>query len=272
MVKASPLGALYLTDCTVEVELLENRFNSIISKRGLATCSLRKPKRRDNRVKPFFMADNKYYEKTFQTPNEFADVHLRDYTGAETKVMVILTRKTYGWFKDADDVANSQMMEFTGLSRQAIKEAVESLIARGHTDLLNSGGGRQMNRYARPYIERDENLPGKLVTRSEITPQGVDNLTEKAIGGVTNLPHKTPLKPTTQNPAVVAALTSLDGKPLMQILKSKKPIQPHLPFLDLQGWDSRGATFVYRGKADALAIQSVIAEQGVPCKVFKGIV
>jgi len=59
MTKESSPGSLYLTDHTVKVELLENRFNSKISKRGLTSCGCEASKRRDSRVEPFFMAKYK---------------------------------------------------------------------------------------------------------------------------------------------------------------------------------------------------------------------
>ncbi|MCS7002357.1 MAG: replication protein [Dehalococcoidia bacterium] len=78
-----------------------------------------------------------------QVPDEFFDVCLHALSGAETKVMCYLFRRTFGWKKDADAVSLSQItdgivrrdgarLDFgAGVSRETAINALKGLEAKG---------------------------------------------------------------------------------------------------------------------------------------------
>ena len=75
-------------------------------------------------------------------PNELFDKIIREITGNELKILMIIFRKTYGWvdrkdekgnsiYKTEDEISQSQLMEMTSLSRNAVKNNLNSLIEKG---------------------------------------------------------------------------------------------------------------------------------------------
>ncbi|MCC6457222.1 MAG: replication protein [Caldilineaceae bacterium] len=88
----------------------------------------------------------------FQVPNEVVDEGwLKELGGAEIKVLIYITRKTFGFNKiSGDRIALSQIIENTGLSRQATVRAIQILetvrlirVVRGTSE----DGVRKMNFY-----------------------------------------------------------------------------------------------------------------------------
>lgn len=88
----------------------------------------------------------------FQVPNEVVDEGwLRELGGAEIKVLLFITRKTFGFNKiGGDRIPLSQIIEGTGLSRQATVSAIQVLencqlirVVRGTSE----DGVRKMNFY-----------------------------------------------------------------------------------------------------------------------------
>src|SRR5690606_13421064 len=95
----------------------------------------------------------------FQVPNEVVDEGwLKELGGAEIKVLIFITRKTFGFNKiGGDRIPLSQIIKGTGLSRQATVSAIQVLenchlirVVRGTTQ----DGVRRMNFY-------------QLITRSD---------------------------------------------------------------------------------------------------------
>lgn len=95
----------------------------------------------------------------FQVPNEVVDEGwLRELGGAEVKVLLYITRKTFGFNKiGGDRIPLSQIIEGTGLSRQSAVSAIQVLencrlirVVRGKSE----DGVRKMNFY-------------RLITRSD---------------------------------------------------------------------------------------------------------
>jgi phage replication O-like protein O len=62
-----------------------------------------------------------------QIPNALIDEWLPQLTAAETKVVLVIMRKTFGWHKIRDRISLSQLEKFTGFLRQAVLKAVKSL-------------------------------------------------------------------------------------------------------------------------------------------------
>jgi len=56
---------------------------------------------------------------------------MKDMSGSELKVIMVICRKTFGWHKERDKISITQMMELTGLSNRAAIDAIKKLMARG---------------------------------------------------------------------------------------------------------------------------------------------
>lgn len=65
-------------------------------------------------------------------PDVLLDRQLPELGHAELKVLLVIMRKTYGWQKDADRISLSQLAELTGLSRQSVSTATQTLEERGY--------------------------------------------------------------------------------------------------------------------------------------------
>ena len=74
-----------------------------------------------------------------QTPNLFLDEHLPEMGCAETKVVLAVIRKTFGWHKDKDRLSISQLMEMTGLSNRAVIDGTRAAMERGVIDREQDG-------------------------------------------------------------------------------------------------------------------------------------
>jgi hypothetical protein len=88
----------------------------------------------------------------FQVPNEVVDEGwLKELGGAEIKVLIFITRKTFGFNKiGGDRIPLSQIIDGTGLSRQTAVSAIQVLensrlirVVRGKSE----DGVRKMNFY-----------------------------------------------------------------------------------------------------------------------------
>jgi len=67
----------------------------------------------------------------YQAPNVFVDDYLKNLTGAETKLMVVITRRTRGWIsigKVWDESSLSDFSRITGLGKTQIRESIKSLL------------------------------------------------------------------------------------------------------------------------------------------------
>ncbi|HNA77816.1 MAG TPA: replication protein [Turneriella sp.] len=65
------------------------------------------------------------------TPNEIYDSLMAKMPGDKLKVVLAVVRKTYGWHKDTDRIANCQFEELTGLPKRNIQKFKAELIAEG---------------------------------------------------------------------------------------------------------------------------------------------
>lgn len=77
-------------------------------------------------------APSKIIPNTFQTPNLLTDDGLLALlTGPETKCYLVVIRKTFGWRKDRDRIAKSQLVACTGLGESAVDDAMHGLLKFG---------------------------------------------------------------------------------------------------------------------------------------------
>jgi len=76
------------------------------------------------------------YQKTTHVPNIIFDVHLPKLTFSELKILLYITRQTYGWKlkngkrKHRDRITYGQFVTKTGISRRTISETIQSLITK----------------------------------------------------------------------------------------------------------------------------------------------
>lgn len=68
---------------------------------------------------------------TFQTPNMLTDEAMRLLSGNEVKCYLVIVRKTFGWGKDSDRIARSQIMDITGLGETAVDASMSALVKFG---------------------------------------------------------------------------------------------------------------------------------------------
>ena len=78
------------------------------------------------------------YQETFPTPNSVVDKYLRELTGSEAKLLLVVIRQTYGWVdtkiggrKMRDRISHGQFIKKAGLSRRAVSSGVEGCLRKG---------------------------------------------------------------------------------------------------------------------------------------------
>lgn len=67
-----------------------------------------------------------------QIPNIILDEWIRKLTGSQSKVVIEIARKTFGWHKPEDRISRSQLMEITGMTKNTVSAACEFLIENGY--------------------------------------------------------------------------------------------------------------------------------------------
>lgn len=76
------------------------------------------------------------YKATTMIPNSILDTYLRELSGAELKILLIITRQTLGWVdskghrKLRDWITQKLFVKKTGLSRKTVAMAIQSLIKK----------------------------------------------------------------------------------------------------------------------------------------------
>lgn len=95
-------------------------------------------------------------------------------TAREFQVVAAVIRKTYGWGKDSDRIAASQLAELTGIRRQECSMLLCRLIERNI--ISRQGGSRgpiQVNLNSAEWTEREkaskDNISGRVTTDSELS-------------------------------------------------------------------------------------------------------
>jgi Bacteriophage replication protein O len=78
---------------------------------------------------------------SFQVPNLLVDRLLPFLSGPQTKVVLLVCRKTFGWSKRVDLISLGQFEQQAGLSRSSVYEALETFVRAGL--LLKTSRGRQ---------------------------------------------------------------------------------------------------------------------------------
>lgn len=106
-----------------------------------------------------------------QIPNIFFDQYLKDLGHAETKVILAIYRKTFGWHKEREEISLSQIHEITGLKREHIIKASKSLEEKNMIKKVVSGkNGDKKTTYFLVFLE-DQNISTSPAKGPELVPQ-----------------------------------------------------------------------------------------------------
>lgn len=88
-----------------------------------------------------------FIPNTTPTPNWLYNGEMRKMNETELKVVLLVTRKTLGWFdpmtndrKVQDNISQKQFMEFTGKSNRAIATAIQDCVEHGWIIARDQGG------------------------------------------------------------------------------------------------------------------------------------
>ncbi len=74
-----------------------------------------------------------------QTPNAIFDELMADMGNAELRVVLAISRKTFGWHKERDVISLSQLEKMTGLARDSVVSGIQRAIERGVVRRTKSG-------------------------------------------------------------------------------------------------------------------------------------
>ncbi len=103
----------------------------------------------------------------FSLPNEVTDVHLRELSSSEVRVILVLFRETRGWQRDAANISISDICEKAGLGKSSVSEACSSLQSKGlirKTRQTATDGAYSATRYEVDFEDEIEaELEGGLV-------------------------------------------------------------------------------------------------------------
>ena len=121
-----------------------------------------------------------------QYPNVIIDKHMRDMTGAEMKVISLIVRQTMGWHKDKDRLSNGQITDRTGLSLNAVKEAVRALVEKDLIIMIRTGKGKSIKTYYELNVSDDNGSENDLLNE----PNGSENDLLNEPNGSENDPTK----------------------------------------------------------------------------------
>lgn len=69
------------------------------------------------------------HPNTFQMPNAYVDLALPHLTGTETKILLYIARKTFGWNKHEERIPSRLIVEEAGVGRSQTFEALAHLDA-----------------------------------------------------------------------------------------------------------------------------------------------
>jgi hypothetical protein len=90
------------------------------------------------------MSSELFVPNSFQTPNVIVDRLLSHMSGPQTKILLLVCRKTFGWGKRVDRISFTQFEAEAGVSRSSVYELLE-IFTRSGLLLKTSTGTRQTN-------------------------------------------------------------------------------------------------------------------------------
>jgi len=113
-------------------------------------------------------------------PNSIFDEKLEFLTGGETKILLVIYRKTVGFGKKSDKISYSQLMEKTGLVRSTVSKTIKGLLKK---KLLRVDRTGSINRYTyclpKDKISDSSNIELELVQKSNSESVRKSNVQKK---------------------------------------------------------------------------------------------
>lgn len=100
-----------------------------------------------------------------QVPNDLFDDLLRELTGSELRIVLIILRKTRGWHKETDKISYSQIQQLTGLSRASVSKGISSLAERRLIAIDKAGNTHS---YKINYYTGLKNKPVQKINQSSL--------------------------------------------------------------------------------------------------------
>ncbi len=93
--------------------------------------------------------ENIFFPNTTQVPNFVFDVLMAKCASHPARLFILLAiiRKTYGWQKHEDLLSLSQIIALTGMSKNAVKDALKFWQKEKVIKLLSKGDGRKISKY-----------------------------------------------------------------------------------------------------------------------------
>lgn len=158
-------------------------------------------------------APSRIIPNTFQTPNLLIDDGLMALlSGNEVKCYLVVIRKTFGWRKERDRIAKSQIAAATGLAETTVDDCMASLVRFGlvlrtaENNPANEGvewapqmDDRQIDYSGLETRQADaKSKNSKRMEKARMARGGVvqlPHLIQQPQGGVVQLPPQQPIKP-----------------------------------------------------------------------------
>lgn len=93
-------------------------------------------------MKPTQQDISRIIPNTFPFPNFYIDSGIWALLKpTEQSCLVIIARKTYGWWKQSDRIALSQIVELTGLCEGTVRKTMQRLVSFGIVTLVSASNG-----------------------------------------------------------------------------------------------------------------------------------
>ena len=115
----------------------------------------------------------KHYQHT-QVPNSLFDTYISKLTGAETKVLLVIIRQTYGWLdkrtgksKQWDWISRQFFVKKTSLSLRAVSEAISKLHRKNIIKIKNEKGYLLTNSIQRKRAHKLYYSPNLIMTSAK---------------------------------------------------------------------------------------------------------
>lgn len=162
--------------------------------------------------------ENIFFPNTTQVPNFVFDVLMAKTSKTPVRFFVLLAiiRKTYGWQKHEDLLSLSQIIELTGMSKNAVKDALKFWQKEKVIKLLSKGDGRKISKY-------------RCLLYDYIDTQGV---IQKHTGGQ-------PMIPTESVNDTLEGQSMTPQKQLNQLSKTINKKEEEIPFSSEKGFEKK---------------------------------
>ena len=116
-----------------------------------------------------------------QIPNIYFDEIMQTLNGSENLVFLTIMRKTFGWHKEKDRIAYSQIMEVSGISsRSTISSALKTLLEKGYIESETKGQQITYSVSINELVQKSNQSKNCTLTSTETVPL-YDNTSPKTV-------------------------------------------------------------------------------------------